>query len=282
MWIYWRKIWRSTISNIEKFDSSQLSRQIVYLLIQPEISNFPFDFLDWNPFSEKSSKMEKEQYFLRIPNLDIISNYLESSRNKHYDMLRNKNKWYYVVNPQGDWKGTEKDFSKFVSEHSKWEGIVSRKPEETEFLTSLKKADMYLYCGHGFGGDFFNPYKMAKKQIKSGCLIFGCRSCCHVFNGKYPMSNSFNYFFIGGAPFVAGCLWNVIDKDIDPYSQEFIKNWIYNWDKIFNSESKNNNSINEDTELTIVKSRHKAMEKCTYPYLTGHSLVFYGIPLILF
>lgn len=82
-------------------EDSQLSRNITYLMIQPELSNFPFEFLEVNP-CDLDANPDRTQYFLRMPNFDVISNYLENDTRRTHPMLKNLEKWYYCVNPQGD------------------------------------------------------------------------------------------------------------------------------------------------------------------------------------
>jgi hypothetical protein len=91
-----------------KFAPKDLGRQILYLLIQPEISNFPFEL-----FSYPTHPVTKDldQYYLRIPNLDIIANYIEN--HKSLPMLKSFEKWFYIINPQGDCKATEKKLGAF-------------------------------------------------------------------------------------------------------------------------------------------------------------------------
>lgn len=71
--------WKDEIS--ESFSHKCLSRNIVYLMIQPELSNFPFEFIDYSFLPYTGSVIsEAEQYFMRIPNLEIISNYVGNTK----------------------------------------------------------------------------------------------------------------------------------------------------------------------------------------------------------
>ena len=83
----------------------------MYLLLQPELSNFPFEYIDAGLLPYSSSVVaESQQYFLRIPNIEVISSYL--GVNKSVPQLKNMQKFYFLVNPQGDLKSTEKKFRK--------------------------------------------------------------------------------------------------------------------------------------------------------------------------
>ena len=57
----------------EKFEPAQLKRNVVYLLLQPQLSNFPFEFMNTSFSSQKKIKIDaNEQYFMRMPNFDVI------------------------------------------------------------------------------------------------------------------------------------------------------------------------------------------------------------------
>jgi hypothetical protein len=112
---------------------------------------------------------------------------------------------------------------------------------------------MYLYCGHGYGGDFFATTRLARKKINAGIMLFGCRSASYEYHGQYEMSNTFNSFIIAGAPCVAGCLWNVLDKDIDELNKDFLKSWFDKCEKDFKALKEDKNANIDTIEQHIVK-----------------------------
>lgn len=51
---------------------------------------------------------------------------------------------YFVVNPQGDLKKTEKLFGKWFSGEEGWEGVVGTPPETTQLSAALEEKDLYM------------------------------------------------------------------------------------------------------------------------------------------
>ena len=261
---------------LAKFSNSDLRRSIVYLMIQPELANFPFEFIDTNIVPKIGWVLvESEQSFMRIPSIDTISRYLENS--KKYPEIKSINKWYYLINPQGDLTTTESRLKEFCSENNTWKGIFGQKPSnEEQFYTDLKKSEMLLYWGHGIGLDIYSPLRLSRNKIKSGWLMFGCQSASNKYNGLLEMSNYFNYFFISGWPFFAGWLWDVIDKDIDKYTLSFMKTWFLESDIMMsklrskiNQKDKENAQFDHkiDIEHLIIKSRQIAIKSWKYRYV---------------
>jgi hypothetical protein len=256
------------------------SRNIVYLMVQPELSNFPWEMIQYS-FSPLSNweVMGSEQHFLRIPNFDILQGYLEAG--KKLPQLKNLKKWYYLISPTGGLKYTEDVYGKFWRQFEEWNGLVKEKPKDEEtFYSEFKKSEMYLYCGHGVGADMFTPMRLARQKFKTGCIVLGWCSSSTKYNGPLEMTSYIPYFFISGWPFFAGCLWNVLDRDIDEYSRAFLNNW-FEQSKIAQEKFEHKKEIPQ-IEEQIVRARKTALEVWKYKYLTGRSLAFYGMPLILF
>ena len=262
--------WREEVLN--KYNKSDLKRWITYLMIQPELANFPFESLNIDIDLESGVMSGAEQYFMRIPSIDLISHYLENS--KKYPEIKSLNKWYFLVNPQGDCKRTEERMKGFCSENKTWNGIFGKKPSsEEQFYIDLKKSEMLLYCGHGVGLDIYAPLRLSRNKIKSGWLMIGCSSASNKYNGLMEMSNYYNYFFISGCPFFAGWLWDVIDKDIDWFTLNFMKTWFLESENMmskvrskleYNEKDKTKNSKNIDIEHIIVRSRQIALKTCEF------------------
>ena len=150
----------------DKFSSKELARNIVYLLIQPELSNFPWELIEYGFLPGSSTVMsEAEQHYLRTPNLEILQVYLETS--KKISHLKSMDKWYYLIDHKGDLASTQKTFTKLLSKHDSWRGELGKKPDD-DFYTELKRSEMYLYCGHGVGADIFLPIRLARQKMRAG------------------------------------------------------------------------------------------------------------------
>jgi hypothetical protein len=122
---------------------------------------------------------------------------------------------------------------------------------------------------------------MHRNKIKAGWLIIGCKSWYYRYWGNLEMSSVINHFFTAGTPFVGGCLWNVGDKDIDSYIKKFLELWMEESKVIVERISQNESPKSLDIEKSILKWRNEARKVCKLKYLTGFSLTFYGVPLVL-
>ena len=90
----------------------------------------------------------------RIPSLEFLEDRLRLAEmergedgDRKIDRVRvDGRKTYYVLNPSGDLKGTEKRFSPWLREMGKvgWQGIVGRAPSEQELLNALSVKDLVM------------------------------------------------------------------------------------------------------------------------------------------
>jgi hypothetical protein len=132
-----------------KFSAKNFQRNIVYFLLQPELSNFPFEYINIDLIEDRINP-EAEQLFILISDIDFVCRSLDKVG--YFPLLKSMDNWYYMLNPQGDWKATEDKFRPIWEENKTWRGQFGTKPEEGEFYERLKKCEIYLYCGHGHGG----------------------------------------------------------------------------------------------------------------------------------
>lgn len=51
---------------------------------------------------------------------------------------------YFVVNPQGDLKKTEKMFGDWFSNEKGWNGVVGQPPDPSKLSTALQEKDLYV------------------------------------------------------------------------------------------------------------------------------------------
>lgn len=51
---------------------------------------------------------------------------------------------YFVVNPQGDLKKTEKLFGGWFSKEEGWEGVVGKAPPTEQLSAALQEKDVYM------------------------------------------------------------------------------------------------------------------------------------------
>ena len=54
------------------------------------------------------------------------------------------NSAYFVVNPQGDLKKTEKLFGPQFSQQAGWEGVVGTPPPTNDLIAALQRKSLYV------------------------------------------------------------------------------------------------------------------------------------------
>ena len=59
-------------------------------------------------------------------------------------MTFNPGSAYYILNPHGDLKNTEKRFANFFSNERGWSGVIGSPPSNEEFSTALQEKDLYV------------------------------------------------------------------------------------------------------------------------------------------
>ena len=63
----------------------------------------------------------------------------------------NPHSTYYILNPHGDLKNTEKRFANFFTNEKGWSGVIGSPPSHEEFTAALRDKDLYVYvCKHHF------------------------------------------------------------------------------------------------------------------------------------
>ena len=51
---------------------------------------------------------------------------------------------YYILNPHGDLKNTEKRFANMFANERGWSGVIGTPPSNEEFSAALQKKDFYV------------------------------------------------------------------------------------------------------------------------------------------
>jgi len=201
---------------------------------------------------------------------------------------------YYLLDPFGDAgfasKGLQNMFSSWgTSETSgSWSGHVGQPcPDIDKILSMFGTHDALLYVGHGEGAQKLLKQDVVQKGIpptssadskpaplRSVALLMGCSSMKTFFPGgsrpqeRQTPRREFEAFgmplnvLIGGGPAVVGALWDVLGGDLEILTSALLRRWF---------------STEHDGGLAgaIVAAR----PECRLPFLTGASVVCYGIPM---
>lgn len=111
----------------------------------------------------------------------------------------NKEKCTFVLNPDGSLPQVQTRLEKYFCDRVKWTPIIGRSPTPQEMQNSLENQDVFLYCGHGNGSNFFPEYAVQKLVCNAIPILMGCSSAQSHFSGPglYAYSSVHAYFTAG-------------------------------------------------------------------------------------
>lgn len=201
---------------------------------------------------------ERGTKITRIPSQKVIANQCQ----KEMPMKVNAGSTFFILNPVGDLEKTEEMF-KPIFNQLQWEGITQRIPPEDIIPQALAKKELYVFCGHGNGQEYFRYSRLVDDDMvcKASLLLMGCMSGALNDDGETDPTGAANYCVAAGASALVGALWNVTDGEIDRFLNallDFIKNG------------------KMDVEDAVISAR----SACKLQYLTGSAVVVYGFPAV--
>lgn len=205
----------------------------------------------------------------RVPSLNYLRAQLlqyhyavENVYTQHVDTT----KTYYVLNPTNDIPRTQAQFQGIFTGLG-WQGVTGKPPSKEEFQAALVGKDLIVYCGHGSGREYLMSDVIEQMRCHACPILMGCGSGrLKVFGQKIePFGVVFQYW-IGGSPSIVANLWDVTDKDIDRFTETFLRHWI--------PQLGSENHISDIT--TAVRLARKS---CRLQYLVGAAPVVYGLPV---
>ena len=201
----------------------------------------------------------------------------------------------FILNPAGDLKATQAKLEEPLQDLSNWTQIVGRAPTEAEMKGCLEDHDVFLYFGHGSGGQYVRSRTIKKLPRCAVALLMGCSSGTLTEAGEFePYGTPMSYMH-ARSPAMLATLWDVTDKDIDRFSHAVLEKWgLFGEARLPNSSSpvkkgpkqngkskvqKVDNMINESMSLdqAVAQSR----DRCILKYLNGAASVVYGVPVYL-
>ena len=208
----------------------------------------------------------------------------------------------YILNPAGDLVSTESSLLPHLSQLTSWTPIINKEPTESEISSQLSSRSIYLYFGHGSGGQYIRSCTVKKLESCAVALLMGCSSGAMTEAGEYESYGTPISYMHAGAPAVVGTLWDVTDKDIDRFSVRALQRWGLFLESPENkgkrSESPTKRSMKGkgkgrakvkeyvESEVTagnvsLDKAVAEARESCILRYLNGAAPVVYGVPVYL-
>uniref|UniRef100_H2YPY4 separase n=1 Tax=Ciona savignyi TaxID=51511 RepID=H2YPY4_CIOSA len=166
----------------------------------------------------------------------------------------------FVINPKGDLLNTASRFGDWFNSVQSWKGIVSRPPTQDEWLTSLSRNDVFIFCGHGAGGAYVQQEAIARRSARGVSFLIGCSSGRLTEPGITEPDGMVTWYMMSGCPSVMSCLWTVTDKDIDKHFATSLLTW-----------ARTGKNLTE-----IIRGCDKV---CKHPLLNGAATVVYGLPV---
>ncbi|TKR59321.1 hypothetical protein L596_029011 [Steinernema carpocapsae] len=188
----------------------------------------------------------------------------------------NCKKSYYILNPGGDLHDTEARVKNELFSYG-FEGITGVAPDHKKIKEVLSNYDVLLYIGHGSGGRYFGRSTIRQSNCNAVSVLMGCSSV-QVYsegNGFDGRSTVYDYM-VARCPCVIGCLWLVTDGEIDKFLVALL-DYCYAHLKTKELEEVLSTRAGYRAFLRGISEARKA---CRLPYLTGSSVVAYGLPIV--
>lgn len=211
----------------------------------------------------------------RMPSLIQLQDYLIKYKN-YIDSGIDACKGFYVINPGGDLKRTEKTLAPKFKHLDGWDGVVGEPPEEMQILNCFNEANLFIYAGHGGGEQYVRSKNIKSRDTIPPSLLLGCSSGTMKGDGYVqPYGTAYNYIN-GGCPMLLVNLWDVTDKDIDMFTISVLTKWGFFVDydsfDMFDLTAENR---------TLPECVAASRDVCKLKYLNGAAPIVYGLPLKL-
>lgn len=217
------------------------------------------------------------------------------------DFFVNTDDGFFVLNPGGDLKNTQAKFEEPLLELGSWNSIIEREPTEVEMKNGLENHEIFLYFGHGSGGQYIRQRTIRKLNKCAVALLMGCSSGAMTEAGAFESYGTPIDYMHAGCPAVLATLWDVTDKDIDRFSESVLKDWGLlkkeqqrTWSSPVKkpARQKGKGKMKEIANVEQMESQPqepksldeavaKGRDSCILKYLNGAAPVVYGIPVYL-
>lgn len=209
----------------------------------------------------------------------------------------------YILNPSGDLTSTQSTFEAPLSALTTWSAIIKRAPSEAEITSALSTGALYLYFGHGSGGQYIRARAIKRLDHCAVALLMGCSSAALTEAGEFESYGTPLSYLQAGAQAVVGTLWDVTDKDIDRFSMKVLQRWgLFEHSAATDSDGtakrmktktkarprerakvvEKAESMDGEKEMVgLDQAVAEGREACVLRYLNGAAPVIYGVPVFL-
>ncbi|KAJ3055646.1 hypothetical protein HK097_009845 [Rhizophlyctis rosea] len=201
-----------------------------------------------------------------------------------WKMEVDKKKTFYLLNPSGDLKDTQKEFEGELKSQREWNGIIGRSPDESECIDALSREDIFLYFGHGGGEQYIRGHRIRRLPQCSVALLMGCSSGFLQPGGEFDPSGTALNYLMAGSPTLVANLWDVTDRDIDRFSRCMMEEWGLVAPQQQSPTKRKKGAgkarlIVSSEGKSIVEAVATARGVCHLEYLIGAAPVVYGVPV---
>ncbi|GAB6019039.1 Separin [Chamberlinius hualienensis] len=230
--------------------SKTFSRKKAVFILDREFHNLPWE----------NMPIVADMAVTRMPSIHFVQSHL--TRYSHPKAVDTSNA-YFVLNPDDNLPRTQEKFSQFFADLD-WSGVAKRRPTTDEWLSALTKHELFIYCGHGSGIQYINGKSLKDLACKSTIILAGCSSVkLQTFSHFEPFGVPYRYLACG-SPCVLGTLWNVGDIEIDLALKALLNRFIQS----------------SDVKKTLSQAVIPARFACKLQYITGATIVIYGMPVV--
>ena len=161
--------------------------------------------------------------------------------------------------------------------------------------TCVEEHTLFLYFGHGSGGQYIRSRTIKKLEKCAVALLMGCSSGALTEAGEFePYGTPMNYMH-AGSPALLATLWDVTDKDIDRFSETVLEKWglfggahpaIFSSPVKKGPKQKGKAKAQKVEDVTgdptsLDQAVATARDNCILRYLNGAAPVVYGVPVYL-
>lgn len=211
------------------------------------------------PWESLPAVRKTKTIMTRVPSLRLVA----LRTQKPLPINVNPRNAFYILNPKGDLFSTEQTFKPVFSQFA-WKGIANNVPNPCTIEDGIMKNDLFVYCGHGSGNEFYDYKKLVDedKDCRATMLLMGCSSGKLSDDGDCDPFGVPYFCTAAGSGAIVGNLWNVTDKEIDRYLLSLLDKAV----------KKGPHELEESVQL--------ARSACKLKYLTGAAPVIYGFPTV--
>ena len=262
--------------------------QHTILILDKALHSFPWESL----------QCLKGQAVSRLPSLHFLRDrILQHGTFADGQFTINRSCGTYVLNPSGDLTATQSRFEESLSELPGWDPIVNREPKEGELREALETRNIYLYFGHGSGGQYIRSRTVKRLDKCAVALLMGCSSGTMTEAGTYESYGTPLNYMHAGCPALVATLWDVTDKDIDRFSQTTLEKWglfdrqvpvpATTGSPVKRGARRKGKQKEVDTPsrrvegMSLDQAVAESRDSCIMKYLNGAAPVVYGIPVFL-